>query len=142
MTVIMPIIPAPAGDAQAGFVPRRLENLIARQLLRPCFPRHREILLLAGFDASDRLIVMERIESDNGACCAAPPQCWRAVACGRIAHVVMAHNHPSGIARPSEADLRSTRAAVHILSALGIELSDHLVFTRRGHFSFRRAGLL
>ena len=60
----------------------------------------------------------------------------------RVATVMMAHNHPSGIARPSEADMRCTREAGQFLRLIGIDLSDHLIFVESGHFSFRNAGLL
>lgn len=54
----------------------------------------------------------------------------------------MAHNHPSGLPWPSEADRHATREAMALLRRLGIELADHLIFADAGHFSFRRAGML
>jgi RadC-like JAB domain len=60
---------------------------------------------------------------------------------------VLVHNHPSGVARPSEADLQLTRrilAGAHILE---INFLDHVIVGqpmegRRGYFSFQEAGLL
>ncbi|MBX7495017.1 JAB domain-containing protein [Qipengyuania sp. 6B39] len=41
--------------------------------------------------------------------------------------IVLAHNHPSGVASPSMDDVRSTRRVADLAHALGIELTDHLV---------------
>jgi len=56
--------------------------------------------------------------------------------------IALAHNHPSGIARPSPADLQCTREAAQFLRLVGIDLTDHLIFVESGHFSFRNALLL
>lgn len=56
--------------------------------------------------------------------------------------VVMAHNHPSGDATPSRADLDATRRLARALDPLGIRLLDHLVVVRTGFTSLRRLGLL
>lgn len=133
---------APPRASTTGFVPRRLENLIAQQLLRPCFLRHREMLLLAGFDARNRLIGMEIAPGASDRCHDVSPQWWRAAARCGVVHAVMAHNHPSNIAQPSAADRRWTGEVTRILANFGVELSDHLIFTARGHYSFQRAGLL
>ena len=42
--------------------------------------------------------------------------------------VLLAHNHPSGMLYPSQADLDSTCAVVAALSAIGVKLVDHLIF--------------
>ncbi len=43
-------------------------------------------------------------------------------------YVVIAHNHPSGIAIPSQADLDMTAGLAKTLKAISIELIDHLIF--------------
>jgi DNA repair protein RadC len=55
------------------------------------------------------------------------------------AAIVVAHSHPSGDARPSPADVRMTTLLRDAAGAVGLPLLDHLVVTRRGHYSFRRA---
>src|SRR3546814_6488345 len=49
-------------EPDAGFAPASEEDEVARRLLRPCFPSDRELLLLAGFDAFERLVAFERSE--------------------------------------------------------------------------------
>ena len=54
----------------------------------------------------------------------------------------MAHNHPSGIALPSDTDIGTTHNAALFLRTLGVDLVDHLIFVADGHFSFRTAEML
>jgi DNA repair protein RadC len=56
--------------------------------------------------------------------------------------VVIAHNHPSGIALPSECDLASTRRLARVGAAVGVTLLDHLLFAGASQFSFRQQGLI
>ncbi len=56
--------------------------------------------------------------------------------------LVLAHNHPSGEPRPSRADIEITRTLARALTALEIEIADHVIVSRNGNFSFRAAGLL
>lgn len=56
--------------------------------------------------------------------------------------VILAHNHPSGDPQPSEEDRRVTEQLRLAASTLGIKLLDHVVFARRGYYSFQEAGAL
>lgn len=142
MTLFEPIGTLPPSAEAAGFVPRDAEDAVARHLFRPLFFADREIMLLAGFDAYARLVGLESAEGDATGRCVITPQCWNRLLGRRVASVVMAHNHPSGIARPSHADLACTHEAGQFLRLVGIDLSDHLIFVENGHFSFRRAQLI
>jgi DNA repair protein RadC len=44
--------------------------------------------------------------------------------------VILAHNHPSGIAKPSDADVAITRQIVEAGKILGISLLDHVIVTK------------
>ncbi len=44
--------------------------------------------------------------------------------------VVIAHNHPSGIALPSQLDIDTTIAVARALDSAGIRLEDHLIFAK------------
>ncbi|WP_448140441.1 JAB domain-containing protein [Sphingopyxis fribergensis] len=126
----------------AGFIPCQAEDAVAHQLLRPLFDDERETLLLAGFDAFERLVRIERADGDATGRCLIPPRCWRSLLGGGIAAVLMAHNHPSGAAWPSDADIRTTHEAALFLRTMGIDLIDHLIFVAGGHFSFRTAEMM
>ncbi len=142
MTLLEPVGKVPDPSLLAGFVPCKSEDEVARHLLRPLFDADRETLLIAGFDAYERLVRLERAGGDSAGRCVIPPQCWRALLGTGITAVIMAHNHPSGAAWPSDADRRSTQDAAHFLRTIDVELIDHLIFVDHGHFSFRQGQLL
>lgn len=52
--------------------------------------------------------------------------------------VLLAHNHPGGIAQPSQADLDTTVRVAEALAPVGIRLVDHLVFTQESAYSMIR----
>lgn len=56
--------------------------------------------------------------------------------------VVLAHNHPSGEASPSEADITVTQRLNRSLSELEIVLFDHVIVGGATIYSMRGAGLL
>jgi DNA repair protein RadC len=56
--------------------------------------------------------------------------------------LILAHNHPSGKAYPSEQDEKLTKVLQSIAAPLSIQIVDHLIITDQDVFSFRRAGLL
>lgn len=58
------------------------------------------------------------------------------------AGILLAHNHPSGDARPSDADCRATRRLSIAAEALDCAVLDHLIFAGTECTSFRRMGLL
>ncbi|ANY19740.1 hypothetical protein A6F68_01223 [Tsuneonella dongtanensis] len=71
----------------------------------------------------------------------ARPVIERALALG-AAGFLMAHNHPSGVCRPSADDIAATRQLAAIAEALELTLVDHLIVTRRSVFSMRDGGCL
>lgn len=57
--------------------------------------------------------------------------------------LIIAHNHPSGDPRPSQADLEVTRTLAATASSLGIRLFDHIVVGSGGRCrSLRALGLM
>lgn len=51
--------------------------------------------------------------------------------------LILAHNHPSGDATPSVADIRMTRDIIAIAHPFGISVHDHLIVGRNSHASFK-----
>ena len=52
--------------------------------------------------------------------------------------VVMMHNHPSGDANPSKADIEATREVKRLLETVGIQFIDHLIIGKAQNvYSFR-----
>jgi DNA repair protein RadC len=58
------------------------------------------------------------------------------------AAVVLAHNHPSGLAEPSPADRFLTRSLTSALQLIDVRVLDHLVVGRAEVVSFAERGLL
>jgi DNA repair protein RadC len=56
--------------------------------------------------------------------------------------VIIAHNHPSGVARPSKEDEIMTTRLNAAASLLDIKLSDHIIVADEGYFSFADEGML
>ena len=67
-----------------------------------------------------------------------------AVACtDRAASIIVAHNHPSGNIMPSDEDKIMTKQLREAGFMMGIELLDHIIFTKgNGFFSFTGNGIL
>jgi DNA repair protein RadC len=58
------------------------------------------------------------------------------------ANVILAHNHPSGIAEPSEADLLITARLREALSLIDAKIIDHIVIGSGQTYSFADHGLI
>jgi len=58
------------------------------------------------------------------------------------AGVVLAHNHLSGEAEPSDLDVKETARLAQLLAELGLTLVDHLIVGGTTIYSMRGAGLL
>jgi len=54
--------------------------------------------------------------------------------------VIVGHNHPSGIAEPSEADRTITLKLAKALALVDVRLLDHVVVSRGGHVSLAERG--
>ena len=60
----------------------------------------------------------------------------------RAASVVLAHNHPSGAARPSRADEALTQTLKTTLALVDVRVLDHIIVTHSEALSMAEAGLL
>jgi len=56
--------------------------------------------------------------------------------------LILAHNHPSGSAQPSDLDIASTRGLQALAVPMELRLHDHLIVGAREVFSMRAAGLV
>lgn len=54
--------------------------------------------------------------------------------------IILAHNHPSGQTRPSQADIEITKKIKKAGEVLDIKLLDHLILTHETYFSFQDEG--
>jgi DNA repair protein RadC len=56
--------------------------------------------------------------------------------------IILVHNHPSGDATPSRADIDMTKQIVDIAQKLGIEVHDHIIVGKHGHASLKGMKLI
>lgn len=71
-----------------------------------------------------------------------PREVFAGAIADRAAAVIVAHNHPSGNAEPSNEDRVVTETLIEAGDLLGIRVIDHVVFTRHEHISFIEHGYI
>lgn len=107
--------------------------------LRTAPIEHAAIVLL---DPEWRLLATVTFTGDRDG--VAPP--LRAIIQAALAHdaagLILVHNHPSGHAEPSQADIAFTRALYDVSDPLDLTLIDHLILTPDATTSFRARGLM
>jgi DNA repair protein RadC len=71
-----------------------------------------------------------------------PREVFADVMSDRASGLIIAHNHPEGSLEPSQADIQATQQIKQAGEALGIQLLDHIIFNKKGYFSFLESGEL
>jgi len=56
--------------------------------------------------------------------------------------IIVAHNHPSGNVKPSDADIQLTKKLVEAGKLLEVPILDHLIISKVGYYSFADDGLM
>jgi DNA repair protein RadC len=116
-------------------VKRYLQHAIRRE--------QREVFLLLYLDSQHRLIKTEPLFSGT---IDASPVYPRIVVQQALAHnaaaVILAHNHPSGVAEPSRADRAITERVVQALMLVDIKVLDHFIVGDADVISFAERGWL
>lgn len=62
--------------------------------------------------------------------------------CSKASAVILAHNHPSGVALPSHEDAVTTRMVQEALDTLGVRLIDHIIVADNDYVSMAESGLI
>lgn len=65
-----------------------------------------------------------------------PREIFADVLIDRASYIIIAHNHPSGNLIPSKEDVEVTRKIKDASQILGIKLLDHIIFSKKGYYSF------
>jgi DNA repair protein RadC len=102
-----------------------------------------ESFLVLFLDVKNRLIASE--EMFRGTLTHAsvyPREVLKAALARNAAGVILAHNHPSGVAEPSDADLLLTRSLVQALALVDVRVLDHFVIAGTQVHSFAEHGQL
>lgn len=92
-------------------------------------------------DSQYRLIVSEEVARGTlNQASVYPREIVKAALRHHAAALILAHNHPSGVAEPSDADLALTRHLRKALALVDIRLLDHLIVTGNHALSLAERG--
>lgn len=113
----------------------------ARYLLPHFYGRRNETVFLLCLDAKCKVLCCREIgEGSVNAAGISVRKVMEISLAVNATSVVLAHNHPSGIAIPSGDDVQTTRRIAAALSAVGIQLADHIVVAEDDYVSMVQSG--
>lgn len=105
--------------------------------------RQREVFSVLLLDTQHRLVRYEEVfEGTLDSANVYPREILNLALKHNAASVIFAHNHPSGVAEPSQADIRLTERLRQALALVDIKVLDHLVIGADAPVSFAERGLL
>jgi DNA repair protein RadC len=119
--------------------PQAVKDYVALHLA----PRDHEVFAVLFLDAQHRLIAMEELFSGTLTQTSVyPREVARRALQLNAAALIVAHNHPSGVAEPSRADEHLTQTLRSALGLLDVRLLEHLVVGRGQVVSMAERGLV
>jgi DNA repair protein RadC len=102
-----------------------------------------EVFICIWLDAQHRAIRFEQaFQGTLTQTSVYPREIVKSALASNAAAVIFAHNHPSGIAQPSQADELLTRNLRDALALVDVKVLDHFVIAGRQALSFAERGLL
>lgn len=117
---------------------------LAKEVLKIRMARfEREVFAVVFLDNQHRLLAhSELFHGTLDGAAVYPREVVREALKLNAAAVIFAHNHPSGVAEPSEADQAITRSLKSALGLLDIRVLDHFVVVAEEVFSFAEHGMI
>ncbi|HXZ53293.1 MAG TPA: DNA repair protein RadC [Burkholderiales bacterium] len=105
--------------------------------------REHEVFLALFVDAQHRVLSAEELfRGTLTQTSVYPREVVKAALRANAAAVIFAHNHPSGVAQPSQADELLTRSLKDALALVEVKVLDHFIVAGRQTLSFAERGLL
>lgn len=103
----------------------------------------REKLILCMFDSKCVMLGEELISIGTvNASLVSPREVFQRALLHQAVHIILLHNHPSGVPLPSTQDKMITRRIQECGEMLDIHLSDHIIIGDNQYFSFKEENLL
>jgi DNA repair protein RadC len=116
---------------------------VRRYLSLRMFALQHEVFVVLLLDSRNRLIAARELFRGTVTQTAVyPREVVKAALVENASAVVLAHNHPSGVADPSQVDRMLTDALRRALATVDIVVLDHLVVAGKSTYSFAEHGLL
>lgn len=112
------------------------------EFLQPYFMGQRdECIYLLALDSKCKAIDCTKIATGSVNCTALNVRATVEYALRvKATSIVMAHNHTSGLATPSQEDLNTTQKIAHALSVVGVFLADHVIVADGDSVSLLESG--
>ena len=105
--------------------------------------RQQEVFLVLFLDTQHRVIAFEELfHGTLGQTSVYPREVVKRALTHNAAAVILAHNHPSGVAEPSQADQLLTSALKQALALVEVSVLDHFIVAAGQTLSFAERGLL
>lgn len=115
-----------------------------REFLKIIFStEHREQFLIIFLDSQNGIIDFEILfQGTIDSATVYPREVVKSVLDHNAAGVILAHNHPSGCAEPSQADMRITERIAAALKTVEVNVLDHLIVGGTVTVSFAERGMI
>lgn len=105
------------------------------------FGRNRETVFLLCLDAKCKVLCCKELGEGNvNAAGISVRRVVETAINSNATTVILAHNHPSGIAVPSNEDLFTTRRVAAALDAVDVHLADHIIVADGDYVSIAQSG--
>lgn len=119
--------------------PQQVRNYLVLKLAN----EPKEVFMVLFLDAQNRLIAMEEMFSGTLTQTSVyPREVVKRTLHHNAASVMFAHNHPSGIAKQSQADEKITKELTKALALIDVRVLDHFIVAGNDTLSFAEVGLL
>lgn len=119
--------------------PQQVRNYLVLKLAN----EPKEVFMVLFLDAQNRLIAMEEMFSGTLTQTSVyPREVVKRTLHHNAASVMFAHNHPSGIAKQSQADEMITKDLTNALALIDVRVLDHFIVAGNETLSFAEVGLL
>lgn len=101
-----------------------------------------EVVYLLCIDAKGKVLSIDRVGEGSVNSANVPVRRIVELAIGcNATSVILAHNHPGGLAFPSPEDVNATSYVAKALKTVDIDLVDHVIFADGDYVSLRQSGL-
>lgn len=119
--------------------PDKVRDYLALTLM----PLKQEVFMVLFLDAQNRVITHEQLfKGTLSEAAVYPREVVKKVIAHHAAAVILAHNHPSGVPEPSQADLALTQKLKEAVALIDVRILDHLIVAGNQMYSFAESGLL
>lgn len=119
--------------------PQQVRNYLVLKLAS----ESKEVFMVLFLDTQNRLIAMEEMfRGSLTQTSVYPREVVKRSLHHNAASVMFAHNHPSGIAKPSRADEMITKELTKALALIDVRVLDHFIVAGNETLSFAEIGLL